>query len=430
MSDIFEHQRQQREKILSLYSTKTVEKSENNDLEKGGPGSGRRSHTVQEEDDDDDDMEAAAERAAKYDEDDYPNKFKKRGDDHESVMRNNREYKKLLKKGGEGSRGGRVIGHTKSGKPIYEKYEQEHTQHYTSEDHSDAMHAHMNESKKYTDKFKEYSDRAKESWGEGATALSANKAADSKTKQLHHSSMAQLHRDAFESKIKKSDGNEFYENSNYNLEKARIQSNINDLYKAQTPGGPPPGKEHLTPKVITDKNGHRKTVYVNKKEQHRVDNSRENYSSFSEDSLKREFEDKTGKDSEEFIREEMIKELTSGSSLKESSGKVGHTITAKDGTKGTIIHSDEEGHIVEYNQDGQESHAHLTHQEFEDGKKNGVFTHEDMRLIYRDNNGFEAFVVGETSDTWKIEGNGVKCSVWKSTTKSKIRKVPSDYILR
>lgn len=55
----------------------------------------------------------------------------------------------------------------------------------------------------------------------------------------------------------------------------------------------------------------------------------------------------------------------------------------------------------------------------------------DMRkLIYRDNNGFEAFVVGETSDTFKIEGNGVKCSVWKSTTKSKIRKVPFDYVLR
>ena len=52
------------------------------------------------------------------------------------------------------------------------------------------------------------------------------------------------------------------------------------------------------------------------------------------------------------------------------------------------------------------------------------------KLIYRDNNGFEAFVVGETSDTWKIQGNGVKCNVWKHTTKSKIKKVASDYILR
>lgn len=57
--------------------------------------------------------------------------------------------------------------------------------------------------------------------------------------------------------------------------------------------------------------------------------------------------------------------------------------------------------------------------------------HRDMnKLIYRDNNGFEAFVIGETNDTWKIQGNGVNCSVWKSTTKSKIKKVSSDYTLR
>ena len=57
--------------------------------------------------------------------------------------------------------------------------------------------------------------------------------------------------------------------------------------------------------------------------------------------------------------------------------------------------------------------------------------HRNMdNLIYRDNNGFEAFVVGETYDTWKIQGNGVKCNVWKHTTKSKIKKVASDYILR
>jgi len=57
--------------------------------------------------------------------------------------------------------------------------------------------------------------------------------------------------------------------------------------------------------------------------------------------------------------------------------------------------------------------------------------HRDMsKLIYRDKNGFEAFVVAETNDTFKIEGNGVKCSVWKSTTKSKIKKVSFDYVLR
>ena len=66
--------------------------------------------------------------------------------------------------------------------------------------------------------------------------------------------------------------------------------------------------------------------------------------------------------------------------------------------------------------------------------ENTIYTtnvnNRDMsKLIYR-SNGFEAFVVGETIDTWKIEGNGVKCSIWKNTTKSKIKKVSSDYVLR
>jgi hypothetical protein len=52
------------------------------------------------------------------------------------------------------------------------------------------------------------------------------------------------------------------------------------------------------------------------------------------------------------------------------------------------------------------------------------------KLIYRCSNGFESLVVGETKDTWKLEGNGVKCSVWKDTTKSKIHRVPSDYELK
>jgi len=62
---------------------------------------------------------------------------------------------------------------------------------------------------------------------------------------------------------------------------------------------------------------------------------------------------------------------------------------------------------------------------------NNTVKHRDMsKLIYRGNKGFEAFVVGETEETPKIEGNGVKCSVWKNTTKSRIIKVSSDYVLR
>ena len=53
------------------------------------------------------------------------------------------------------------------------------------------------------------------------------------------------------------------------------------------------------------------------------------------------------------------------------------------------------------------------------------------KLIYRDNKtGLEAFIIDEDEDSFKIEGNGIKCSVWKSRVKSKIVRVSSDYVLR
>lgn len=50
--------------------------------------------------------------------------------------------------------------------------------------------------------------------------------------------------------------------------------------------------------------------------------------------------------------------------------------------------------------------------------------------IYRDTNGFEAFVVGETEDCWLIEGNGLRSRVNKITSKPRIKNVSSDYVLR
>jgi hypothetical protein len=47
-----------------------------------------------------------------------------------------------LLKGGEGSRGGKVIGHTKSGKPIYDKFNHPSHANFTSKDHDDAFGAH------------------------------------------------------------------------------------------------------------------------------------------------------------------------------------------------------------------------------------------------------------------------------------------------
>lgn len=51
----------------------------------------------------------------------------------------------VFEKGGEGSRGGKVIGHTKSGKPIYANSKHESHKDFTEQDHEDAREVHMNE---------------------------------------------------------------------------------------------------------------------------------------------------------------------------------------------------------------------------------------------------------------------------------------------
>lgn len=68
--------------------------------------------------------------------------------------------------------------------------------------------------------------------------------------------------------------------------------------------------------------------------------------------------------------------------------------------------------------------------------KNKPVVFRDMtKKIYRNCQGFEAFVIGEATevsenDCWIIEGNGVKSKIWKSTSKKSIVKVPYDYELR
>lgn len=47
-----------------------------------------------------------------------------------------------LQKGGAGSRGGKVIGTTKSGKPIYDTHDHEGHKSFTRQDHQDAMRHH------------------------------------------------------------------------------------------------------------------------------------------------------------------------------------------------------------------------------------------------------------------------------------------------
>ena len=48
----------------------------------------------------------------------------------------------VIMKGGEGSKGGKVIGHTKSGKPIYENAKHASHREFTSSEHKEAIDFH------------------------------------------------------------------------------------------------------------------------------------------------------------------------------------------------------------------------------------------------------------------------------------------------
>lgn len=61
-----------------------------------------------------------------------------------------------LEKGGEGSRGGKVIGHTKSGKPVYASGEKQKD--FTKDDHHDAFQIHAKISDDHREKKKVYGD--------------------------------------------------------------------------------------------------------------------------------------------------------------------------------------------------------------------------------------------------------------------------------
>ena len=105
-----------------------------------------------------------------------------------------------LEKGGEGSRGGKIIGHTKSGKPIYEN-SQHTSKDFTAEDHSDATSAHQRAAKEHSDKSSEKQKIVDKTGGYGAGMLANHEKHEHNRRSQHHSSMAALHQTAMNQKL-------------------------------------------------------------------------------------------------------------------------------------------------------------------------------------------------------------------------------------
>jgi hypothetical protein len=67
------------------------------------------------------------------------------------TIKNSENILKCFEKGGEGSKGGKIIGHTKSGKPIYDRFNHPAHKDFTKEDHRDAGKVHDELHQKHSD---------------------------------------------------------------------------------------------------------------------------------------------------------------------------------------------------------------------------------------------------------------------------------------
>lgn len=95
------------------------------------------------------------------------------------------EEHRIEKSKGEGSKGGKVIGHTKSGKPVYESKGADKYKDFTKEDHLDAVRLHRKEQKQYAD------ERPKAPGFDNGKPTS-----DAQKMVSHHGSMLMRHEDA------------------------------------------------------------------------------------------------------------------------------------------------------------------------------------------------------------------------------------------
>ena len=99
----------------------------------------------------------------------------------------------LEKAKGEGSRGGKVIGHTRSGKPIYDEAHHKGHEKFTHSDHVDAYKAHKKIHNEYADDAKDWNKRST-SEGDHADYM----AADAEGGARYHAKQAQKHSKAFD----------------------------------------------------------------------------------------------------------------------------------------------------------------------------------------------------------------------------------------
>lgn len=126
-----------------------------------------------------------------------------------------------IEKAGEGSRGGNIIGHTKSGKAIYATQNARHEKTYTSKDHEDAAYAHLDKQTEHDKKAKEYNDSRKYNPNKGESDSDYHNA-------QYHTNRSEYHSGEYDRHISTSK----HKKQNENLDKEIKKSEEDELEKA------------------------------------------------------------------------------------------------------------------------------------------------------------------------------------------------------
>ncbi len=105
---------------------------------------------------------------------------------------------------GAGSRGGKVIGRTKSGKPIYMNHNHPSHKGFTAQDHSEAGDVHSRKAKLHGGKEEKGKASLTQEGSQFLKAKAKNRikseVAENKSKATHHANQAAAHRNSFATK--------------------------------------------------------------------------------------------------------------------------------------------------------------------------------------------------------------------------------------
>lgn len=115
----------------------------------------------------------------------------------DNLMNKNMKMETELEKGGEGSKGGHIIGHTKTGKPIYDSHNHPNHKDFDRDEHATASKLHTEKWRDAKEKANHHYNEAVESGDDKATENHLSLHEHYKKIAAHHDKQIDAHKDSY-----------------------------------------------------------------------------------------------------------------------------------------------------------------------------------------------------------------------------------------